>query len=97
MARLPHYLHCPHCEHPTLVPAHSFGDLHRCRQCAGYYRPSQVVPSVATDLASPETRTPAPQRLAPPSRPKKKPRGASVIAALKSLTPSAAKPLDRAS
>ncbi len=97
MARLPHYLHCPHCEHPTLVPAYLFGDLHRCRQCAGYYRPSQVLSAAGALAATPDAQTTSPNRNAPASRPKKQPRGASVIAALKSLTPAAAKPLDRAS
>lgn len=97
MARLPHYLHCPHCEHPTLVPAHSFGDLHRCRQCAGYYRPSLLLPSVAAETAAADAQTSSPSRAAPASLPKKKPRGATVIAALKSLTPAVARPLDRAS
>ena len=37
---MPVYLHCPHCEHPQIVPALRRGKTVFCRQCGKAYRTS---------------------------------------------------------
>jgi len=37
---VPVYLHCPHCEHPQVVPAARRGRVRFCRQCGRAYRTS---------------------------------------------------------
>lgn len=35
---MPLYLHCPHCEHPQVIPVHRRGRLVICRQCGRTFR-----------------------------------------------------------
>jgi len=37
---VPVYLHCPHCEHPQIVPAYRRGKTTFCRQCGKAFRTS---------------------------------------------------------
>ncbi len=39
---MPKYLHCPHCEHPQLVPGRKLGKTLFCRQCGWAYLTSPV-------------------------------------------------------
>ena len=39
---MPVYLHCPHCEHPRVVPPRGRGKTTFCRQCGRAYRPSRT-------------------------------------------------------
>lgn len=45
---MPTYLHCPHCEHPQIIPGRRLGKTSFCRQCGWAYQ------------MSPVTRTPKP-------------------------------------
>lgn len=37
---MPTYLHCPHCEHPQIVPGRKLGKTRFCRQCGWAYQTS---------------------------------------------------------
>lgn len=39
---MPKYLHCPHCEHPQIVPGRKVGKTRFCRQCGWAYQTSLV-------------------------------------------------------
>ncbi len=39
---MPKYLHCPHCEHPQIVPGRKLGKTSFCRQCGWAYQTSRV-------------------------------------------------------
>jgi len=39
---VPLYLHCPHCEHPQIVPVRRRGRAQFCRQCGRAYVPSKT-------------------------------------------------------
>ena len=38
---MPVYVHCPHCEHPQVVPPHRRGKMRFCRQCGRAYLTSE--------------------------------------------------------
>ncbi|UCD29068.1 MAG: hypothetical protein JSV03_00870 [Planctomycetota bacterium] len=38
---MPVYLHCPHCDHPQVVPTYRRGKTIFCRQCGKAYRTSK--------------------------------------------------------
>ncbi len=37
---MPIYIHCPHCEHPHVIPVVRKGRPYRCRQCANGFVPT---------------------------------------------------------
>jgi hypothetical protein len=48
---MPIYVHCPHCEHPVVLPAAVHGRYYRCRQCNGFYV-IQMTTSVDPEIQS---------------------------------------------
>lgn len=40
---MPVYMHCPHCEHPQIVPVSRRGRMRFCRQCGRAYVTSKVI------------------------------------------------------
>lgn len=43
---MPTYVHCPHCEHPQVLPGRRRGKATFCRQCGWAYQASAVTDSV---------------------------------------------------
>ncbi|HOM51118.1 MAG TPA: hypothetical protein PLV57_01915 [Phycisphaerae bacterium] len=43
---VPVYMHCPHCDHPQIVPVARRGRMRFCRQCGRAYVTSKVVDMV---------------------------------------------------
>jgi hypothetical protein len=43
---VPVYMHCPHCEHPQIVPVARRGRMRFCRQCGRAYVTSKVIDMV---------------------------------------------------
>lgn len=43
---MPVYMHCPHCDHPQIVPMQRRGRMRFCRQCGRAYVTSQVADEV---------------------------------------------------
>ena len=43
---MPVYMHCPHCDHPQVVPVHRRGRMRFCRQCGRAYVTSKFVADV---------------------------------------------------
>jgi hypothetical protein len=39
-------MHCPHCEHPQIVPVQRRGRMRFCRQCGRAYVTSKVIDDV---------------------------------------------------
>lgn len=50
---MPIYIHCPHCEHPHVVPVARKGRVTRCRQCANAFVPTDEAREVATRTIHP--------------------------------------------
>lgn len=43
---MPVYMHCPHCDHPQVVPVARRGRMRFCRQCGRAYVTSKVIDHV---------------------------------------------------
>ncbi len=43
---MPVYMHCPHCDHPQVVPISRRGRMRFCRQCGRAYVTSKFVDEV---------------------------------------------------